>query len=81
MKTTATDLRANLYSYLDRVLETGEPLEIERKGRRLMIVAATRPSRLERIARRDTLACDPDDIVHIDWSGEWRPEGSDSNAS
>ena len=38
-KISAARLRQNLYNYLDSVLETGIPVEIERKGKTLMIVA------------------------------------------
>ena len=36
---TASKLRANVYRVLDQVLETGVPVEIERHGRRLRIIA------------------------------------------
>lgn len=39
MPLTASKLRENIYRVLDQVLETGEPVEIERNGRRLRIVA------------------------------------------
>ena len=37
MKTNPTTLRKNLYQLLDQVLETGEPIIINRKGRELII--------------------------------------------
>lgn len=80
MTFTATQLRQDIYKILDQVLETGEPVEIERKGRRLKIVAEEREkaapegSKLSRLVRRDDVFnCDPEDLVHIDWSGEGRP--------
>ena len=75
MKTTATNFRANLYRYLDEVLETGEPLEIERKGQRIMIIPDKPPSKLHRLQKRETLLTEPEEIVHIDWSGDWDPDG------
>lgn len=67
-------LRADLYRLLDRVLETGMPLEVERKGRRLRIVPAETGERLANVVPApDYLPGDPEDIVHLDWSGEWRP--------
>lgn len=66
-------LRANLYRLLDRVLETGVPLEIERKGAFLRIATLEGPGRLARLRPHpEYLPGDPEDIVHIDWSGEWR---------
>lgn len=65
--------RANLYRLIDRLLETGVPLEIERKGARLRIATMEQPERLSRLKRHpDFLVGDPEDIVHVDWSGEWR---------
>jgi hypothetical protein len=58
---------------LDQVLATGEPVEIERNGRRLRIVADAPPSRLDRLVKRsEVVVGDPDDLVHLDWSDEWR---------
>jgi antitoxin (DNA-binding transcriptional repressor) of toxin-antitoxin stability system len=74
MVVTASELRQNIYRLLDEVLETGVPLEIERKGRRLRIVAEEPPSKLDRLVPHpDFLVGDPEDFVHIDWSHEWHP--------
>lgn len=73
VKITATELRANLYRLLDRVAETGEPLEIERGEHIVRIIAVAPPSKLARLVRRDAVVGDPDDLVHMDWSSEWRP--------
>jgi antitoxin (DNA-binding transcriptional repressor) of toxin-antitoxin stability system len=74
MKLTASRLRANIYRILDQVLETGEPVEIERRGRILRIVAVEPESWLDRIVPiPGFLKCDPDEIVHMDWSSEWKP--------
>lgn len=73
---TATELRADLYRTLDRVLATGEAVEINRNGRILRLVAASQGKVFhfdQLVAHPETLRCDPDDIVHVDWSGEWRP--------
>lgn len=71
---TASRLRADIYQVLDLVLESGVPAEIERKGRVLRIVPDAMPSRLERLVERPTfIKGDPDDLVHLDWSAEWRP--------
>ncbi len=75
---TASKLRQNIYRVLDRVLETGVPVEIERHGRRLRIVPAGSRrapprSKLAGLKTRPYLRVDPDTLVHIDWSHEWRP--------
>lgn len=74
MVVTASELRQNIYRLLDRVLETGEALEIERKGRRLRIVADPVGPKLERLhAHPDAITGDPADLVDIEWSSAWRP--------
>jgi hypothetical protein len=72
MVVTASKLRANIYRLLDQVLETGVPLEIERRGKRLKVVLVEIPDKFANlVARPDFLKCDPEDVVHIDWSAEW----------
>lgn len=74
MVMTASKLRENIYRVLDQVLETGEPVEIERNGRRLRIVADEPARRLDRLVRRpETVVGDSEDFVRLDWSSEWRP--------
>ena len=76
MKITASKLRENVYKILDQVLETGAPVEIERRGRKLRIVPGDIPPRgkLARLERRPkVIVGDPEALVHLDWSGEWKP--------
>ena len=73
MAITASRLRESIYRVLDQVLETGVPVEIERKGRILKIVPVQTPTKLSRLKRRRLVKGDPEDIVHLDWSSEWRP--------
>ena len=71
---TASKLRENVYRVLDRILETGEPVEIERNGRRLRIIADQPTSKLDRLLTRpDVVVGDSDDLVEVDWSSEWSP--------
>jgi prevent-host-death family protein len=72
MAISVTKLRANLYAIVDRVIETGVPVEIERKGERVRLEPAKRKSKLQKLAKNpDTIVGDPEDIVHMDWSAEW----------
>jgi prevent-host-death family protein len=74
MPITASELRRNVYKVLDRVVDTGQPVEIERRGRRLRIVPAEPASKLGRlVARPRYLQVGADQLVHLDWSSEWRP--------
>lgn len=74
MTITASELRQNVYRLLDEVLATGVPLEVERGGRRLRIVPVDAAPKLSRLSPHpSTIVGDPEDLVHVDWSGEWRP--------
>jgi hypothetical protein len=54
MKTvTLTELRKNLFRLVDEVLETGEPLVIDRKGGWLVIKGEARPTPSEEAARAE----------------------------
>jgi hypothetical protein len=73
MKLSASRLRQDIYRILDEVLATGVPVDIERRGRLLRIAPVEPPDRLRELPERPYLRTDPQDIVHVDWSGEWRP--------
>jgi prevent-host-death family protein len=67
-----TKVRADLYKIVDRVLDTGVPVEIERRGRKVRIVPIKHKSKLDNLIKHPgTIVGDPDDLVHMDWSGEW----------
>jgi hypothetical protein len=77
MAISASHLRANIYRLLDGVLETGQPLEIERNGKTLVIAAKEKRSIWDRLPRREGFVVgDPDELIHIDWSSEWNPDPS-----
>lgn len=72
MAITASQLRQDIYRLLDQVLATGEPLEIERKGRTLRLVPDERLGRLSRIQTHPgAVVGDPEELVSIDWSAGW----------
>lgn len=77
LATTASKLRANIYRMLDEVLETGQPLEIERNGKTLVIAPKEAQSIWDRLPQREGfIVGDPDELIHIDWSSEWNPDPS-----
>jgi antitoxin (DNA-binding transcriptional repressor) of toxin-antitoxin stability system len=76
MKVTATALRQNIYALLDEALATGEPIEVERKGKTLKIVPPKqkREGNLAKLAKMRSgnhVIGDLDDLIHLDWSHEW----------
>lgn len=72
MSIKVTELRANLYQIVDRVIETGIPVEIDRNGVKLMLSPERKKSKLDNlIAHPGTILGNPDEIIHMDWSDEW----------
>ena len=75
MAITASKLRADIYRLLDEVIETGQPLEIERNGKTLVVAPKEQESIWERLPRREGfIVGDPDELIHLDWSSEWNPD-------
>lgn len=73
MTLKASSLRENIYRILDQILETGVPIEIERRGRILKISPAEPVSKLANLKSHPYLRSDPEELVGFDWSDEWRP--------
>ena len=72
MPLTATKLRDNIYKILDQVIESRIPVEIERRGRIVRIVPAESRGKLDNLKQRSYLGVDPEELVHLDWYGEWQ---------
>jgi antitoxin (DNA-binding transcriptional repressor) of toxin-antitoxin stability system len=72
MQVTASGLRQNIYKLLDKVIETGVPIEIIRKGKKLKIIPPEKKSKLNNLHKRDVIKGNPNELVHIDWSDEWK---------
>lgn len=74
-KITITALRQNLFNVVDRVLATGKPVEIERHGKRLLLMPEQGGSKLARLKKRRLIvgnaATLPDEQV---W--EWDENGN-----
>jgi len=74
MAVTASELRANIYRLLDQALETGRPIQVERKGKILHITPEAPASKLAHLPRRKKfLRGDAAELIHMDWSSEWKP--------
>ncbi len=71
MRISASKLRENIYSILDEVLESGVPIEVERKGKVLRIVPEKPKSKLSRLRKRDCIVGDPEDLVSVNWLDHW----------
>ena len=70
---TLTQLRANLYKIVVQAIKTGVPVEIKRKGVKIKLIPERKRSKLEALVKHPkTIVGDPDDLVHLDWSAEWK---------
>jgi len=68
-------IQKDILRLLDKVVKTGVPLEIERKGKRLLISPAKKRRDLNCLEKHpDFIVGNPDDLIHIDWTSEWKPQ-------
>jgi hypothetical protein len=74
-RVTASHLRQNIYRILDEVIESGQPVEIERKGKVVRIETKGQDKGIfENLTPHPgSIVGDSEDLVHIDWSQEWKP--------
>ena len=75
MNITISRLRENIYNIIDSVIDTGVPVFIKRKGRTLKITVEGKVNKLENLKRfkkRKIIKGDPDELIHMDWSSEWK---------
>lgn len=72
MAVSASKLRENIYQILDGILKTGKPVEVLRKGKKLKIVAEEPIVKLQNLVRRTIIRGNPEDLVSMDWSKEWK---------
>jgi len=69
------NIQNDILQLLDKVIKTGVPVEIERKGKRLLISPAEKRRDLDSLEEHpEYIVGNPDDLVHIDWSTEWKPQ-------
>jgi len=69
------NIQKDILQLLDKVLSTGVPVEIVRKGKRLLISPTEKRRELDCLENHpEFIVGNPDDLVHVDWSSEWNPE-------
>lgn len=68
-----TALRSRLFKLVDGVIETGIPVEIERKGKRLRIELVEKKSKFDNLKKRKCIIGDPDELIDLKVS-EWNEE-------
>ena len=73
MKLTASKLRQDVYKILDKIILTGNAVEIERNGSILKIIPVKRSySKLSKLKRRKVTDENSDNFTHVDWTEEWK---------
>jgi len=65
-----TALRNNLFKIVDQVIQTGNPVLLERKGQKLKIVLEEKKSKLDNLKFHNCITGDADDLVQVK-VGEW----------
>lgn len=68
---TLTSLREKLFEVADRVIDTGVPIAIERRGKTLLLALQTPTPRLARLRRRKLIRGAPGLLVGVK-AGKWR---------
>ena len=64
----------NIFKILNRVLETGTPATVVMKGKGLFISPSQAISKLDLLEEHPNyITGDPEELVHVDWSSQWKP--------
>lgn len=64
----------NIFKILNQVLETGTPATVVMKGKGLLISPSQAISKLDLLEDHPNyITGDPEELVHVDWSSEWKP--------
>ena len=66
-----TTLRQQLFKVVDRIIKTGVPVEISRRGHKLRIVPVAKTSKLARLTPHKAIIGNPEDLVEIK-AGKWQ---------
>ena len=70
---TLTALRQQLYKIVDRIIQTGIPVEIEHHGHRLKMVLDDPPPNLAKLRPHNSIAGNADDLVDLE-TDQWRKD-------
>lgn len=62
---TLTALRSKLFKIVDQVIQTGNPVVIERKGFRVKLTLEGKKSKLKNLKPHNCIVGNPDDLVRI----------------
>ena len=71
MSITVSKLRQDIFKIVDEVIDSGNPVEVLRKGQIVRLVPEKK-SKLKHIKKRKYSDEPLEAFDHIDWSKEWR---------
>lgn len=74
-KLSVTELRNNIYQLVDQVINTGEPLLIERNGKKLLLTNMSNipTSKLKKLKPHHSIEGDPDNLINLQVY-QWKEE-------
>ena len=76
---SVSELRQKIFSELDKIILTGQPLEIRRKGHLLKIVLEEKKTKLSAlVTRNDIVKCSDEELIYNDWFKEWNNDNIDA---
>jgi hypothetical protein len=79
MSISVSELRQKIFSEIDKVIVTGQPLEIRRKGHLLKIVLEEKKTKLSAlVTRKDIVTCSDDELIYNDWLKEWNNDNNNA---
>lgn len=70
---STTTLRQHLYTVIDKIIATGVPQYVERKGHRVKIVLDEPMNKLDNVSPQKIIVGDPDELVTVrvdEWDEE-----------
>jgi virulence-associated protein VagC len=72
MKTVSLiESKVNICNLFDEVLRTGMPIEIDKQGKKLIIMPSGKTKKLQNLVLRpDAIKGNPDELVDITWEKE-----------
>lgn len=74
MTMTPTDFRKNLFNILDKLLESGEVLEINRNGQIFKLIPPKKQSKFDKLLWRDNVYNGTnDELINNNWGDLWKP--------
>ena len=64
---------SNTEILLKKIVESNTSIEVQFDEKKIIIALSEHANKLKRLKRHEgCIVGDPEDIVHLDWSGEWR---------